>query len=122
MTANVTAATKLAALAVLAVAGAGAAHADKAAQGRELFTLEYRYDAARSPEANYNAFRNLAERKCETQGVRPINTIVLERACVLKVMDRFVDTLGRAEVAAIHAARTGRTPAAIPARDFASRG
>jgi hypothetical protein len=48
--------------------------------------------------------------------------MVQERACVTGIMDRFVETLGRAEVAAIHAVRTGRAPAAAPARDFAARG
>lgn len=114
--------TRLAALTVLVLAAAGAANAEPVKAGREVYTLEYRYDAARSPEANYNAFRNMAEKTCETPGLRPIQTIVQERACVLDIVDNFVAALGRSEVAAIHAARTGRSPAAQPARDFASRG
>jgi hypothetical protein len=114
--------TKLITVAALAIAAIGAAHADPARgqAGRQLFTLEFRYEAQKSPEANYDAFRHMAEHTCITPGPRPIQTMVQERACVTEIMDRFVETLGRAEIAAVHAARTGR-PAA-PARDFASRG
>ena len=114
--------TKLITIAALAIAAAGAAHAEPGQAGRQIFTLEYRYDAAKSPEANYGAFRHMAERQCISPGLRPIEIMVRERACVTGIMDRFVETLGRAEVAAIHAARTGRAPAAAPARDFAARG
>jgi hypothetical protein len=115
---------KLIALSTLALAAAGVANAEpgRPSAGSQVFTLEFRYDATRSPEANYDAFRRMVERKCVTPGLRPIQTIVRERACVAEVMDRFVQALGRAEIAAVHAARTGRTPAADPARDFASRG
>jgi hypothetical protein len=113
---------KLIALSTLALAAASVAHAEPGRPGSQVFKLEFRYDAARSAEANYDAFRRMAERKCVTPGLRPIQIIVQERACVAEVMDRFVETLGRGEVAAVHAARTGRTPAADPARDFASRG
>jgi hypothetical protein len=115
---------KLIALSTLALVAAGAANAEpgRPSAGSQVFTLEFRYDARKSPEANYDTFRRMAERKCVTPGVRPIQTIVREHACIAEVMDRFVQTLGRAEVAAVHAARTGRTPAADPARDFASRG
>ena len=115
---------KLVAIAAFALSAAAAAHAEpvRPEAGRQLFTLEYRYDPAKSPEANYNAFRHMAERQCVAPGLRPIQTMVQERACVTGIMDRFVETLGRAEVAAIHAARTGRAPATAPARDFAARG
>jgi hypothetical protein len=64
----------------------------------------------------------MGERQCVTQGLRPLQTMVQERACVTGIMDRFVEILGRAEIAAVHAARTGRAPAAAPVRDFAARG
>jgi hypothetical protein len=116
--------TKLIAIAILATATVATAHAEpvRPEAGGQLFTLEYRYDAAKSPEANYDAFRHMAERQCVSPGVRPLQTMVRERACVTGIMDSFVQTLGRAEVAAIHAARTRRAPAAAPARDFAARG
>jgi hypothetical protein len=115
---------KLVAITTFALVSAAAAHAEpvRPEPGRQVFTLEYRYDAAKSPEANYDAFRHMAQRRCDSPGLRPIQTLMRERACVTGIMDRFVETLGRAEIAAVHAARTGRAPAAAPVRDFAARG
>ena len=116
--------TRLVTIAALSLAASGMAHAEPGhgQAGRHTFTLEFRYDALKSPEANYDAFRHMAERQCVGPGLRPLQTMVLERACVTQIMDRFVETLGRAEVAAVHAARTGRALTTAPARDFAARG
>lgn len=108
---------KLTAAAAIAAALTGAASAD---QGRTAYTLEFSYNPAATAEANYDAFRRLARRECETPGVRPLQQIRQERACVVEILDRFVETLGRPEVAALHAERTGRRPADM--RDYASRG
>ena len=112
-----TVSAKLAVTAIAASLACGVASADAP---RHAYTIEFRYNPAATAETNYDAFRRLARRECESPGVHPLAQVRLERACVIEILDRFVETLGRPEVAALHAERTGHRPSDM--RDYASRG
>lgn len=84
------------------------------------FSITFKWDRNASTEANYNAFRRLAQRECESPGRRPLALLAQERACTANILDRFVVQMGRNDVAALHTARTGRSP--VAQIDFASRG
>jgi hypothetical protein len=91
-------------LGVAAIAAAPRAASDTAAN----FTLEFRFDTARSALDNYLAFARAAEDACSGQGPRRLDLRQLERACVEDVMERLVAAMGRSDLAAIHAQRLGR--------------
>jgi len=98
-------------LALAAVAGASAiALAPRAAaqSGREMFTIEVRYDASRTALDNYIAFARQVERACEQRGVRGLLTFQQERVCMRETMDKLVAGMDRAELGDIHALRFGR--------------
>jgi hypothetical protein len=104
----------------LLLAAAAALSAPAFAEPQDTFSIVFKWDRRASAEANYNAFRRLAARECEGQGLRPLQVRLQERACTDDIMDRFVVEMGRADIAVLHTARTGRDP--IGEIDFASRG
>jgi len=98
-------------LAVAAIAGASAiAFAPPVAADRDSasFTLEARYDAARTALDNYLAFARQIERACKQHGVRGLDVRKQELACARETMDRLVGRMDRAELAEIHDLRIGR--------------
>jgi hypothetical protein len=99
-----------------AMSGAGVAAADPA---RETFSIEFRYNSAVTVEQNYARFLRDVRDACSTPGPKPIAMIVQEKTCVQDVMDQLVARLGRADLASVHLARTGRQIDA--SRDFAAK-
>lgn len=98
----------LATLAVAGVAAIALAPRGAADPGRETFSLEFRYGAARPAVENYLAFIGQAERACAAPGMRALDLRRHAQACVDDVMDRLVAAMGRRELADLHQLRTGR--------------
>jgi len=99
----------LAALAVLGTTALAVSPRAASEPGRETFTLTFRYDAEKSPLDNYVAFARQAERACAAPGLRPLEQREHDRACVEDLLDRMVAGMGRADLAELHAIRTGRS-------------
>lgn len=75
---------------------------------REPLSIEFRYQRDRSAVENYASFHRRAERACITPGVRPVDQIAREKACVAELMDNFIATMARGDLAVVHFDRTGR--------------
>jgi hypothetical protein len=99
----------IAAAIAFAALGAGPAAADP---GRQLVSAEFRYDAGKSPAANYVAFERKAKRACASSSRRPLALSIHEKACTVDLLGAMVDRMGRADLAAIHSGRAGAVFAA----------
>jgi hypothetical protein len=99
----------VAAAVAIATLGAAPALADT---GSKFVSAEFRYDADKSAAANYVSFERKAKRACESTSRRPLALSVHEKACTADLMDRMVDRMGRADLAAIHTGRAGAVFAA----------
>lgn len=98
-------------LALAAVAGASAialAPRTAAEPGHVSFSVEVRYDTARSALDNYLAFARQIERACEQHGVRGLDAYQRQQACVRDTMDRLVGRMDRADLNEVHELRFGR--------------
>jgi hypothetical protein len=98
----------LAAAAVLGTAALAFAPHTAADPARETFAVSFRYDAAKGPLENYLAFARQAERACAVPGLRPLDQRMQSRVCAEDLINRMVAAMGRADLAEIHALRTGR--------------
>ena len=98
----------LAVAAVLGVAAIAMAPRVGAEPGREKFALEFRYDSTRKPVDNYVAFARQIERACENPGRLGLAMRHHDVACVEDMLDHLIARMARAELADIHATRTGR--------------
>jgi hypothetical protein len=101
------------AVAAAAISASGAAFADI---GREKVTVEFRYDANKSPAANYSSFQRTALRACSTPAPRPLALATHEKSCAEDLMDKLVDRMQRADLASVHDRRTGRAGDVFAAR------
>ena len=98
----------LAAVAVLGTAALALNPLANAGPDRDSVTVAFTYDAAKAPLDNYLAFTRQAERACAERAVRTLDQRVFDRACAEDLIAQMVVAMGRADLADIHAIRTGR--------------
>jgi UrcA family protein len=96
---------------ILAALAAGAllVQPAMAQPGRETVSVEFRYQAWESPAENYQRLHREVKRACDAPGLKLMITRVTEAQCVAGMTDRAVERLGRAELAGVHLAETGRS-------------
>jgi hypothetical protein len=71
------------------------------AQYKEM-TVRFEYYRADPAQKIYSDFERTAHRACRYDSVRPISLTRAEKVCQAGLMDKVVDKLGRADVAAVH--------------------
>jgi hypothetical protein len=115
---------KMSAVALLLLAGAfvaphtasaenGARASYLSGQYREI-RVEFAYYKTDPAEEIYSDFKRTAKRACTEDSIRPLSLRRMEAVCSASLMDKVVEKLGRADVAAVHQNR-------IPQVQVASR-
>jgi hypothetical protein len=92
---------KITAVALLVMAAFLAPH-NASAQEPRIIKVAFKYYKADVAPKIYSGFQRTAVQACREPTVRPLALRRSERACATDLLNKVVDKLGRADVAALH--------------------
>jgi UrcA family protein len=93
---------KISAVALLLMAGAFLAPSNASAQEVRTIKVAFKYYKSDGAPKIYSGFQRTANQACRDDTNRPLALRRSERVCAADLLNKVVDKLGRADVAALH--------------------
>jgi len=78
------------------------ASADPVAKETRTFQVKFAYNPAEPAAAIYADLKSTAKRACEASGKRSLHVRTQEQECTAELIEKAVQRLSRADVAAVH--------------------